>query len=204
MAIIFWFAYCLQCLQCSHEERNDDNRQQKNILFNSRRIWAVLSTKEGTNIRKEVFIFNWLQIVKDAGDQTESHFSSPRLFIEHLPMNWFYFKIYWDKTVRKRGKLLPQGYFNPSGHVKRNIEKLVYTHSFLICIKIKAGDMWKDPHLAEKKREKSNDLPSHWASARTPCLLLSLEMVLAEGNCLAHSHASFQTSPHLISDQHLL
>lgn len=65
-------------------------------------------------------------------------------------VNWFYFRGYWDKTIRIKCKLHPQGYFNPKGYVERN-GKLVHICTFLICIKMKNRNMWKATHTGREK-----------------------------------------------------
>lgn len=55
-------------------DSHDDLGNQRNVYINSRKIWTILSRK--VTIKKEVIMFNWLQIVEGPGGQTEFHFDS--------------------------------------------------------------------------------------------------------------------------------
>lgn len=80
----------MDCSQHFRESHDDLGNQKIYILINPRKIWTILSRK--VTIKKEVIMFNWLQIVEDPGGQTESHFDSQRLFMHICCVNWFYFR----------------------------------------------------------------------------------------------------------------
>lgn len=76
-------------------------------------------------------------------------------FLDIYHVSRLYFRRYWDTTIRTRCKLCPQGYLNPEGYVKRNIEKLGYTHTFLLCIEVTTRNMLKTTHIGREKEEET-------------------------------------------------